>query len=334
MPTLPSGRAFALSMGHIIEPGTQMFTCPEGHYWFQKADRAMNAPPYQPDQPVLCDFKHAPCPTTRQEALGILYVLEAAHPDDEQLYWPGYTVAEPEALADLTAEDRAAWDAWVASDRTVEFLDQVIAKCKAQAEANKKSHGYMVIRERATDEQSPAVLARHVASKHGAEMAQEGLLLEHQLMTGYALDNESERRRIFNRLEELLGEIDAVVDNPAPTAPEVWHARGIVTRLLLRPAEAERAFLEAARNAPFELSPWLELTRVRAEQGKLALAEEAARKAVGINNQSAPAWANLAAVLMEMDSPQDALAAAEKALAIDAGDVVAQNVMKRCGGRS
>jgi len=334
MPTLPSGRAFALSMGHIIEPGTQMFTCPEGHYWFQKADRAINAPPYQPDQPVLCDFKHAPCPTTRQEALGILYVLEAAHPDDEQLYWPGYTVAEPEALADLTAEDRAAWDAWVASDRTVEFLDQVIAKCKAQAEANKKSHGYMVIRERATDEQSPAVLARHVASKHGAEMAQEGLLLEHQLMTKYALDNDSERRRIFNRLEELLGEIDAVVDDPAPTAPEVWHARGIVTRLLLRPAEAERAFLEAARNAPFELSPWLELTRVRAEQGKLALAEEAARKAVGINNQSAPAWANLAAVLMEMDSPQDALAAAEKALAIDPADVVAQNVMKRCGGRS
>jgi tetratricopeptide (TPR) repeat protein len=321
-------------MGHIIEPGTQMFTCPEGHYWFQQADRAMNAPPYQPDQPVLCDFKHAPCPTTRQEALGILYVLEAAHPDDEQLYWPGYTVAEPEALADLTAEDRAAWDAWVASDRTVEFLDQVIAKCKAQAEANKKSHGYMVIRERATDEQSPEVLARHVASKHGAEMAQEGLLLEHQLMTGYALDNESERRRIFNRLEELLGEIDAVVDDPAPTAPEVWHARGIVTRLLLRPIVAERAFLEAARNAPFELSPWLELTRVRAEQGKLALAEEAARKAVGINNQSAPAWANLAAVLMEMDSPQDALAAAEKALAIDPADVVAQNVMKRCGGRS
>ena len=334
MPTLPSGRAFALSMGHIIEPGTQMFTCPEGHYWFQKADRAINAPPYQPDQPVLCDFKHAPCPTTRQEALGILYVLEAAHPDDEQLYWPGYTVAEPEALADLTAEDRAAWDAWVASDRTVEFLDQVIAKCKAQADANKKSHGYMVIRERATDEQSPEVLARHVASKHGAEMAQEGLLLEHQLMTKYALDNDSERRRIFNRLEELLGEIDAVVDDPAPTAPEVWHARGIVTRLLLRPAEAERAFLEAARNAPFELSPWLELTRVRAEQGKLALAEEAARKAVGINNQSAPAWANLAAVLMEMDSPQDALAAAEKALAIDPADVVARNVIKRCGGNS
>ena len=57
-------------------------------------------------------------------------------------------------------------------------------------------------------------------------------------------------------------------------------------------------------------------------------------KAVSINNQSAPAWANLAAVLMEMDSPQEALAAAEKALAIDPADVVAQNVMKRCGSDS
>jgi hypothetical protein len=51
---------------------------------------------------------------------------------------------------------------------------------------------------------------------------------------------------------------------------------------------------------------------------------------VGINNQSAPAWANLAAVLMEMDSPQDALAAAEKALAIDAKDPVARRVVERC----
>ena len=82
------------------------------------------------------------------------------------------------------------------------------------------------------------------------------------------------------------------------------------------------------------MSPWLELTRVRAEQGKLPLAEEAARKAVSINNQSAPAWANLATVLLEMDSPQEALAAAEKALAIDPGDLVAKRVIEGCGGNS
>ena len=127
-----------------------------------------------------------------------------------------------------------------------------------------------------------------------------------------------------------MAEIDRVVDNPERTAPELWHARGIVTRLLLRPVEAERAFLEAARNVPFELSPWLELTRVRAEQGKLALTEEAARKAVVLGKQSAAAWANLGAVLIEMERPPEAQEVAEKARAIDPGDLVAQGVLERC----
>ena len=69
MPTRPSGRVRALSMTHILEPGVQMFSCPEGHYWFQEPDRALNAPPFQRDMEVLCDFVHAPCPTTREEAL-------------------------------------------------------------------------------------------------------------------------------------------------------------------------------------------------------------------------------------------------------------------------
>ena len=49
MPTLPSGRVLALSMNHILEPGVQMFACPEGHYWYQEPDRALNAPPFQRD---------------------------------------------------------------------------------------------------------------------------------------------------------------------------------------------------------------------------------------------------------------------------------------------
>ena len=35
-----------------------------------------------------------------------------------------------------------------------------------------------------------------------------------------------------------ISDIDRVVDNPARTAPKLWRARGIVTPLLLRPAEA------------------------------------------------------------------------------------------------
>ena len=82
----------------------------------------------------------------------ILYLLERMRTDDNGYYWPGYTLADPEALADLTAEDRAAWDAWVVTPQVEEFLDQVIATCKAQAEANKKCSGYVVFHAPPTQE--------------------------------------------------------------------------------------------------------------------------------------------------------------------------------------
>jgi hypothetical protein len=47
----------------------------------------------------------------------------------------------PEALADLTPEDRAAW---VAAPKNQAFLDEVINRCRMQAEANRKNPGYMV----------------------------------------------------------------------------------------------------------------------------------------------------------------------------------------------
>ena len=72
------------------------------------------------------------------------YIFEPGTPIftvPEAYYW--FQLANLEALADLTAEDRAAWDAWVDTPQVGAFLDQVIAKCKAQSEPNKKSSGYM-----------------------------------------------------------------------------------------------------------------------------------------------------------------------------------------------
>jgi hypothetical protein len=144
MPTLPSGRTPALSMNHILPPGVVTFKCPEGHFWFQKPDLALSPRPYEPDADVFCDFAHAPCPTTREEALGLLHVVDLIGPDRKEIHWRGYCVAEPEALADLTPEDRAAWDAWVATPKVQAFLDEVVERCRRQAEANRKNPGYMV----------------------------------------------------------------------------------------------------------------------------------------------------------------------------------------------
>jgi hypothetical protein len=62
MPQLPSGRLMAIIRGQVLEPGTRRFPCPDGHFWFQTADLAINAPPYRRDQEILCDFVHAPVP--------------------------------------------------------------------------------------------------------------------------------------------------------------------------------------------------------------------------------------------------------------------------------
>jgi hypothetical protein len=151
MPTLPSGRILALAKHHILPPGIVGFTCPEGHFWFHQLDRKICPPPLKPGEDFLCDFVHAPCPTTREEALAILRVLERESPESDEYRWRGYVVADPEALADLTPEDRAAWDAWVAEPKTAAFLDEVIAQCREQAEANRGNPGYMVFRGRGPD---------------------------------------------------------------------------------------------------------------------------------------------------------------------------------------
>ena len=75
----------------------------------------------------------------QQRALGDLRVRFIRLPR-----WPGYKAGDPEAFAELTPEDRAAWDEWVASPRTQQFLDTVIDKCRQQAEANRSNPGYMV----------------------------------------------------------------------------------------------------------------------------------------------------------------------------------------------
>lgn len=335
MPTLPSGRTIALAMSHILEPGTQMFSCPPGHYWYQTPDRTLNAPPFQPGQEILCSFEHAPCPTTREEALLILVVLEATGPARDRFDWRGYTVGEPEALADLTPEDRAAWDAWVASPDTQVYLDRVIDRCHAQDRANRGSPGYVVLRRPARGAHDPEAEAQRKASLDAVDLVHRAVRLERETTALRALPPEQrpeqDRHHILHEILVLLTDVDAIVDDPERTAPAAWHARGIAIRLLDKPAEAERCFMEAARQAPGELDPWLELTRIRAEQGKFGPAEDAARRAVEIDDGSAKAWANLASVLMQAGCLNEARMAAERALGIDRTDPVAGMVVGRLG---
>jgi hypothetical protein len=59
---------------------------PRGAFWFQKPDLALSPRPYEPDADGFCDFAHAPCPTTREEALGLLHVIDLIDPDRKEIH--------------------------------------------------------------------------------------------------------------------------------------------------------------------------------------------------------------------------------------------------------
>ncbi len=323
MPTLPSGRTLAISMNHIMPIGMVQFHSPAGHYWFRKPDHALNAPPFHPEeQTILSDWVHAPCPTTREEALAALELLEGRADDSGRLYWPGYFVGDPEALADLDAADRAAWDAWVALPKVQRFLDLVIDTCRVQAEANRHSVGFMAfsgLPGGPPEPGTPEAVRLEAAGRAGALAT-----------AARKLDGEPAEVRARNdELARILVALDSIVDDPARSCPQGWHARGVVARLLGRLADAERSFLEAVRHAPFSLALWLELARTRAEQGKFVEAEVAARRAVAIDHGCAPAWVYLAMALAELGHQEEAREAAERALSVDPDEKLAAAVLRR-----
>jgi len=320
-----------LTHRHIPDPGTQLFHCPEGCFWRWHPDHALNAPPYLPEQEVLGDLVHAPCPTTRAQALRYVALLDCLPGvGPTRHHWHGYMADDPRAVAHLSPADRAAWMLAVQGEAVGRYLDEVIVHCRRQAEANRSNPGYMRFRTSATSD--PAVQAHEAAglraSQEGVAHVNAALGLERRVRAARNDGDEAAGLECFKELHRLLGVLDAMVDDPVRAVPEAWHARGMVTRLLQRLPEAERCFLEAARGAPFVADPWMELTRVRSEQGRLELAEESARRAVAVDQGSARSWANLASVLHQRGRGAEALAAAERSLAIDPADPVARHVMQ------
>ena len=318
MPTLPSGRKFGITTSHILEPGTKWFECPEGHFWYQTPDLVLNAPPFQPEQQIICDFVHAPCPTTPAEAERFVQVVEMY--GDSQSCLTGMTLDKTDAPHGWSEDDCEAWTAWRTSPEVIQYLERAIVMCRAQAEANKRNHGPVTLRVTSPTTDESTTKASDAARERAVAIVRELLALEEQSDAARADDDTERLHAIYAQLKSLEQELDAMLDDPASSAAEAWHAQGTVCRILRGPDAAERAFLEAARLAPFALDPWLELTRVRGESGKLDLAEVAARRAVEVDGKDFRSWANLASVLVQAGKYEAAREPLCRALAINPND--------------
>lgn len=321
MPVLPSGRKFGISINHILEPGTQWFPCPEGHFWYRTPDLALNAPPYHPEQDILCDIVHAPCPETVEEMERFVEVIEDLGADRTVLV--GMTLDQSARPEGWSEEDCAAWNDWRRSPRTLEFLEMALVKCKRQAEANIGRGGPVAFTQVREDEPGGAAERARMAEMRGLTAIQILIELECEIAQ---LEDPSQTQPYVGRIEALYRDMSDLSDEPFSDVLPVWHAMGLALRMLGRLEEADRALMHAARLAPFETIVWLELTRVRGERGDFEGAETAARRSVQLSPERSPPWANLAMTLLQMKRHAESREAVDRALELDPEDHVARYV--------
>ena len=142
LPEFPSGKKFALSGMHIMEPDKNWFKAPEGHFWYWVPEDDSSPPFYGKfvQQPA-----HAPVPTDTSEMLKFIRVF-IQNNENEEWYWSGDYAHEFPFVIELSDEDREFYDSFLATDEKLQvFLEEQVIRCATQAEINKDAFGYAVV---------------------------------------------------------------------------------------------------------------------------------------------------------------------------------------------
>jgi putative PEP-CTERM system TPR-repeat lipoprotein len=125
----------------------------------------------------------------------------------------------------------------------------------------------------------------------------------------------------------ILGENRKIIDNlgteglSGHTLAEVLTLRGSAFAMQGNRALAAQSFEQARRAAPEAAAPLLAESRLKLRSGDIAAAKAGATRATELEPKSATAWNNLGAVLRAAGDAPGALAAFDRALALDKGHV-------------
>lgn len=320
MPVLPSGRRFGMSSKHILDPGMRWFPCPDGHFWYETPDLAINPPPYEKGQLVMCEFVHAPCPTTVEEVARFVTIIEFH--GEESIMLTGMTFDQAVRPDGWSEEDWAAWEAWKEDPSVRPFLEKTLEICRAQAAANSR-------RRAAASADDPSVPEEVRVRQRAARMQAIAAVRKLRRLEAALRDPaQSGSREVLGMLLEhahaVHREMSSLLEDPMHASMlEAWYALGVVTRLLDMPEESERAFAEACRLRPSHTGSWLELARTRGERGNHAGAEAAARGAVEADPSRSEPWANLAMALAQQKRFEECREPLTRALEINPEDRVA-----------
>lgn len=142
MPLLPSGLNLGISGRALFDHQGNWFKCPPNHIWYSVPDENFNAPPFEPGEVLICDFKSAPCPqTTEITDIGrFIHVLEIG--ETGKVRWRGEWLATFPKYQLLSPEDLEVWWAWVDSEETQNFLVQILQKCRRLAVDSANASGF------------------------------------------------------------------------------------------------------------------------------------------------------------------------------------------------
>ncbi|MCC6145271.1 MAG: hypothetical protein DPW12_10525 [Rhodocyclaceae bacterium] len=128
------------------------------------------------------------------------------------------------------------------------------------------------------------------------------------------------------RLREAARECERIAQSAGPLESKALWLAALLARMASDWKLAERLCRLYLAGEPDDAGSWMELTWCLGEQGRHQEALEAAERAVALDSKNAGAAANMAACLRALGRRQEALEWAGKALELDPGDEIAHGL--------
>ena len=324
MPILPSGLALAIGCQAIPEDvGIDWFKCPEGHFWYQRPDEAMTPPPYDENSSVIQDLVHAPIPINTEEVKQYIYVLYRL--ENGRFLWRGEWLNNFPRFVQMDEVDSAAWQEWLNSEENLDFLRQVIDRCKAQAELNKQCTGVAIFTDRPP---APPPAEMSLSREHIERLCARARELDRQADIARSNGDKNKGGAVYEELLTKLAPLTEVVaNNAADTDIEAYalFAQGLTLRVLHLFEDAIPVLNKSISLDPNFLDAYLEIATCYKGSDRKSEAINYAELATECAPDSYMAWRNLAEAHILKGHKEQAYEAINKAIQLIPEDSLSRN---------
>lgn len=322
MPVLSDGRKFGILSGLILEPGTDWFDCPPGHFWFNEPDPDFSRPPFKFGERVIHRVRHAPVPSDIDGLRPYIPVVEIR---GEDYRLTGLYLDFDTKPRDWTDEDWALWRDFRESEQCRAFLAAALEKCQMQDAYNREVvasdgelpddrwafslDGWVLVPESERTPrvpEDPAVVAARAEQERLSRM--EGVVswlvidLESEVTaaTQHNTPNDWTSGITMESMEKLFvlrARVKKLIASEYGRTEETLSLLGRIEFTLWNLDEAERIWRGLVQDEPSDSTHRTHLGLALFWKANEAEAEEQARKAVELDPDHVEGWRLLAGIL-------------------------------------